>query len=162
MGLISAYWEQRSSGLQAGGLDSGGKVGVAPVHSGAGSGWEWASPCRVSVCGSQWHEWEQEVLSAAGQAPGSGTESVGGGDGESVPGSEAGAPAVPPGCPPSSCTFFFSSFRSTFSARRSFSSRCTLPCSASKSRSRTAFWDKPELKRRRWNAKTLKLNWIFK
>lgn len=62
-----------------------------------------ASSSRVSVssCGSQGQEWEQEeveavVVSGAGQVPGSSRESVGGGEGESVPGLEVGAPSVPP------------------------------------------------------------------
>lgn len=51
----------------------------------------------MSSTGPQWQEWEQEVVSGTGQVLGSSRESVGGGEGESVPGSEAAAaaPAVP-------------------------------------------------------------------
>lgn len=54
----------------------------------------------MSSSGSQWQEWEQEeVLSGTGRSLGSklasSRESVGGGEGESVPGSEVGASAVP-------------------------------------------------------------------
>lgn len=49
----------------------------------------------VSSSGSQWQDWEQGGLSGTGWLLGSSKESVGGGDGESVPGSEVGAFAVP-------------------------------------------------------------------
>lgn len=83
---------------------------------------------------SQWQEWEQEPDSGGllNTRPGSSSESVGGGEGESVPGSSQGSPLK-------FWTFLLSSLRSTFSARRSLSSLWTLPWSASKSRSWTDF-----------------------
>lgn len=146
-----SFIQQRSTGLQAGGLllywwlDAGGgkrRLWAASLHSCAATGRAFASSSRapVSSCGSQWQDWEQGVVvSGTGWLLGSGKESVGGGEGDSVPGSEVGAPAVPPSWPLRFWTFLLSSFRSTLSARRSFSSRWTLPWSASNSRSREDF-----------------------
>lgn len=69
---------------------------------------------------------------------GSSEESVGGGEGESLPRSETGVSAAPSLL--RLWTFLLSSLRSALSARRSFSSRCTFPCRASNSRSCTDFW----------------------
>lgn len=116
--------------------------GAALLHSCAAMGWAVAPSSRASVSssGSQWQDWEQGVGSGTGWLLGSSRESVGGGEGESVPGSEVGAPVAPLWGSLRFWTFLLSSLRSTLSARRSFSSRWTLPWSASKSRSRTDFW----------------------
>lgn len=115
--------------------------GVALLHSGIATSWAFpSSRIRfVLSSGPQWQEWAQEVVSKTEHALGSGKESVGGGEGESVPGSEVEAPEAPPCWPLRFWTFLLSSFRSTLSARRSLSSRCTLPWRASNSLSRTAF-----------------------
>lgn len=116
-----------------------GKRGLwaALLHSCAAMAWAPSSRVSVSSSGSQWQDWEQGAVS--GRLLGSCKESVGGGEGESVPGSEVGAPVVPLCGSLRFWTFLLSSLRSTLRARRSFSSRWTLPWSASNSRSCTDF-----------------------
>lgn len=136
--LNISFIQQRGSGLSFGGLMVEGRWPL--LHSWAVTGWALASSSRASVSssGSQRQEWEQAVVSETGQVPGSSRESVGGGEGESDLGLVA-PPAALLCWPPRFWTFLLSSFRSTFSARRSFSSRWTLPWSASNSLSRTDF-----------------------
>lgn len=57
-----------------------------------------APSSRVPVSASEapWQGWEQGSVSETGWMLGSSEESVGGGDGESVPGSEAGFSVLPP------------------------------------------------------------------
>lgn len=76
-----------------------GRRRAAPLHSCAATGRASAPSSKVSAssCGSQWQDCGQGVVvSGAGWLPGSDKESVGGGEGESVPGSEEGVAAVPP------------------------------------------------------------------
>lgn len=100
-----------------------------------------SSSVPLSSCCSPWQDCEQGTVSRTGWLLGSSRESVGGGEGESVPGSETGGSAAPSsGALLRLRTFLLSSLRSTLSARRSLSSRWTFPCRASKSWSRTDFW----------------------
>ena len=104
---------------------------------GGGGGGASSSRLFVSISGPQWHACEQAAESCEGAAAAASllwSKSIGGGEGES-----ASAGGASSSGPPRVCTFLLSSLRSTFNARRSFSSRCTLPWRPSKSRSRTVF-----------------------